>query len=235
MKSIFAGVSIFLLAVGVATLEGGGAKGDDPREALQAIQDYVGAWKGSGNAATGGLFWKETANWGWDFKSKEPRFVAEFETSKNYKSGALRFMSDKGKYELTLVDKADNKLVFIGELKKDKITFERVDPKTKDTQQIVMNSAANGDRLIYTYLVKPAERTFYNKQYQVAYTREGVTFAAQAGNKKPECCVTGGLGTSTVSYKGATYYVCCTGCRDAFNDNPEKIIKEFLAKKKAGN
>jgi YHS domain-containing protein len=38
-----------------------------------------------------------------------------------------------------------------------------------------------------------------------------------------------------VTYKGQTYYVCCTGCRDAFNETPEKYIKEFLERKaKAG-
>ena len=35
-----------------------------------------------------------------------------------------------------------------------------------------------------------------------------------------------------ISYKGETFYVCCSGCRDAFNENPEKYIKEFKAKKK---
>ena len=35
----------------------------------------------------------------------------------------------------------------------------------------------------------------------------------------------------TTSYKGKTYYFCCTGCRDAFKDNPEKYIKEFEARK----
>jgi len=33
---------------------------------------------------------------------------------------------------------------------------------------------------------------------------------------------------------GQTYYVCCGGCRDAFNENPAQIIKEYLAKKKKG-
>jgi YHS domain-containing protein len=37
-----------------------------------------------------------------------------------------------------------------------------------------------------------------------------------------------------VSYMGVTYYVCCSGCRDAFNENPAQIIREYLAKKKAG-
>jgi YHS domain-containing protein len=32
-------------------------------------------------------------------------------------------------------------------------------------------------------------------------------------------------------HKGETYYVCCSGCRDAFNENPEKYITEFKAKK----
>ena len=37
-------------------------------------------------------------------------------------------------------------------------------------------------------------------------------------------------GTSTVSYMGQTYYVCCTGCRDEFNANPTKYIDEYKAK-----
>jgi YHS domain-containing protein len=37
-----------------------------------------------------------------------------------------------------------------------------------------------------------------------------------------------------VSHKGETYWVCCSGCRDAFNENPEKYIKEFQEKKAKG-
>ena len=48
------------------------------------------------------------------------------------------------------------------------------------------------------------------------------------GNK----AVSGGIGTIPVTYMGKTYYVCCTGCRDAFRDEPEKYIKEFEARKK---
>jgi hypothetical protein len=53
-----------------------------------------------------------------------------------------------------------------------------------------------------------------------------------AREKKNECIVTGGLGTIAVSYKGQTYHVCCSGCRDAFNDDPEKFIKAFEEAKK---
>ena len=30
-----------------------------------------------------------------------------------------------------------------------------------------------------------------------------------------------------VSYMGKDYYVCCSGCRTAFNDEPEKFIKDL--------
>jgi YHS domain-containing protein len=48
--------------------------------------------------------------------------------------------------------------------------------------------------------------------------------------------VSGGKGTMSTVYKGKTYYFCCTGCRDAFNDDPDGIIAEAAAraaKKKA--
>ncbi|MBD3673017.1 MAG: TRASH domain-containing protein [Planctomycetaceae bacterium] len=46
--------------------------------------------------------------------------------------------------------------------------------------------------------------------------------------------VSGGLGTATVSFEGKTYYVCCSGCSAAFNEEPERWIAKALeeAKKK---
>ena len=38
------------------------------------------------------------------------------------------------------------------------------------------------------------------------------------------CPVTGGLGTMAVSHAGKTYYVCCTGCREAFDKDPERYV-----------
>ena len=30
-----------------------------------------------------------------------------------------------------------------------------------------------------------------------------------------------------MTYMGKTYYVCCSGCKDAFNEDPAKYVKEF--------
>jgi hypothetical protein len=78
----------------------------------------------------------------------------------------------------------------------------------------------------------PENRTSFSQQYQVGFTKEGESFAT--AKNKVECIVTGGLGTIAVTYNNQTYYVCCSGCRDAFMANPAKIIAEYNKKKKGG-
>src|SRR5207253_1165382 len=104
------------------------------------------------------------------------------------------------------------------------------DEASKETQRLTL-TLLHGSRFLYRYEVKPQDRSFFRRIYMVGATKEGVVFAGP-GNTNPECVVSGGLGTIRVSYKGETYYVCCTGCRDAFKEEPEKYIKEFQAKKK---
>jgi hypothetical protein len=210
-------------------------KDEDPKEALQPLQEFIGGWKGSGSSEKNkSEIWKETASWSWRFKGKDVFMSVDMDTGRLFKGGELRFLPDKSKYQLVLTDKNGTKQAYEGEIKKDVLTLERVDEDTGDTHQLKINTAADGDRLIYTFLVRPEGRTMFQKQLQIGYTKEGVTFGVETGGKKPECVVTGGLGTSAVSYMGATYYVCCSGCRDAFNDNPAKIIAEYKAKKKKG-
>ena len=38
------------------------------------------------------------------------------------------------------------------------------------------------------------------------------------GSTAPECIVTGGKGTIPVGFGGKTYYVCCSGCKELFDD-----------------
>ena len=106
--------------------------------------------------------------------------------------------------------------------------LERIDDKTKETQRLVWY-LLHANRLMVRYEVKPAEKTLFTRVYQVGATKEGTVFAnAPTG---PECIVSGGAGTSTVTYQGKTYYVCCSGCRDAFLEEPDKYIKEYEAKR----
>ncbi len=175
------------------------------------------------------LSWRENADWSWRFKNNDCWLTFTVPDGKYLKKGHVRYLPDDDQYQLTILEK-DGKRVFEGELKGTRLTFERKDPKTKETQRLKMFLAGGGIRFIYEYHVKPMNRTLFNRQYQVAFTKLGESFGA--AEKKPECIVTGGLGTMTVSYNGQTYYVCCSGCRDAFNDNPAKFVAEYKKKKR---
>ena len=70
---------------------------------------------------------------------------------------------------------------------------------------------------------------------EIGLTKEGESFAAgSAAVEQPKCIVTGGAATLTVSYKGQSYPICCTGCRDEFNENPEKYLRKLSLKLSAG-
>ncbi len=226
-------LSAFVLSLGIflPVADAGKKGGGETKEALQVFQEFIGGWKGTASEKKLG-FWTEKSSWSWRFKGKDIWLTFDLENSKLYKGGEVRFLPDKEQYQITVTDKGGKKAVYAGEFKKNMLIVDRKNPDTNDTEQIRMNIAGGGDRLVYEVWVRPDGRTQFAKQLQVGYTREGVTFGVDAGGKKPECCVTGGLGTSTVSFGGVTYYVCCSGCRDAFNENPAKVIAEFLKKKK---
>ena len=202
------------------------------KEALQALNDYIGTWKGNGEPAPRPAnkdFWSETVTWKWRFKGNDAWLVMAIENGKHFKSGELRYLPDKRQYELKAVAKDGKKLAFLGELKDDFLVLERTDPDKKETQRIKMNLAAEGARFIYRLDRKPAQRTVFYPDFQVACTKEGESLGAE--EKKVVCVVTGGLGKIPVTYKGQTYYVCCSGCKDAFEENPDKILREFEARK----
>jgi hypothetical protein len=204
------------------------------KTALEALNEFVGEWNGSGAPdkprADPKDAWRETGQWSWRFKGDQPALVLTIEGGKLMKGGELRYDPGAKRYQFTKIDADGAKRIYEGELKNGYLTLDHVDKKAGETKRLTMNSAADGLRFIYKLAHKPDGRTLFVRDSQVAFTKKGETFAA--GEKKPECVVTGGLGTSTVAYKGVTYYLCCSGCRDAFNENPEKFIKEFEARKK---
>ena len=155
------------LLLTVACYVAGASQGGPSKEALQELQEYIGDWKGNGTSERDKTaIWKELAGWSWKFKGDDSWMTVEFKDSKWYKSGELRYLADKKVYELTLTDKTDKAQVFQGTLKKGYLTLERVDPASKATQQLKINTASGGDRLVITYAVKPENRTsaFIRKQ-----------------------------------------------------------------------
>lgn len=204
------------------------------KEALQAFHDLIGGWKGSGLPEGSRIEkqkgqWTEYHDWQWKFKGEQAWLRVDFRDSKNFTHGELHYLPETGLFRLTVQTPSKQPLDFTGKLEERQLTLERTDDKSKETQRLVW-SLLHFNRLVYRYEVKPEGKTLYTRVYQVGATKEGTTFANVPTG--PECIVSGGAGTSTVSYKGKTYYVCCSGCRDAFLAEPEKFIKEFEEKQK---
>jgi hypothetical protein len=205
-----------------------------PLEALQAFNELIGEWRGTGQPEGTREekqrgFWTESLRWRWQFKGDDAWLVAAVEKGKHFTKFELRYLPDKDLFQLTAHTTGKEALTLTGPLKNRVLTLEREDEQKKETQRLVI-SLLHETRFLYRYEVKPQEKNLFARVYQVGCTNDRIPFAG-AGSNQPECVVSGGLGTMKVSYKGQDYYVCCTGCRDAFNDNPEKYIKEFAARK----
>lgn len=209
--------------------------GKSAKDALQPFNVLVGSWKGTGmpegtrEERANGL-WTETAAWGWQFKGDDAWLSVTFDRGKYFTKGELRYNSGKGNYQLALTTPDKATATFAGTLKDKVLTLDRTDAGGSEDQRLVF-SLLHFNRHLYRLDVKPKGADVgYTKKWQVGATKEGVAFADVP--KGPECIVSGGLGTMKVTYQGKEYYVCCSGCRDAFKDEPEKYIKEAEAKAK---
>src|SRR5580700_2608418 len=145
LRMLLAGL---VLTASCCALASGGGDTSAAKEALKELQEFVGGWKGNGTSERDkSAIWKENATWSWKFKGDDSWLVVEFKDSKLYKSGELRYLTDKKVYELTMIDKKDKSRAFKGTLKKNALTLERTEPDTKEGQQLKINSAGGGDRL----------------------------------------------------------------------------------------
>jgi hypothetical protein len=209
------------------------------KDALQPFNVLVGSWRGSGvpegtkEEREAGA-WSETAEWVWQFKEQDAWLAVSFAKGKYFSKGELRYTPEKDQVRFTLKLTTPDKstATFVGSLvEKDKVqvlALDRTDGPAGEEQRLVF-SLLHHNRHLYRLETRPAGTTVsFTKKWQVGATKEGVPFADVP--KGPECIVSGGVGTIKVTYKGKDYWVCCTGCRDAFKDDPEKFIKEAEAK-----
>ena len=210
------------------------------KDALKPFNVLVGTWKGTGTpdgppaGGQGKDFWTETITWGWQFKGADCWLVATFENGRHLATGELRYLPGQRTYQFTAVapDKTTRTLtgtLSAGRTRETILTVERTDDAAKRTERLVF-TLLHSNRHLYRFETRPAAGGAFARQFQVGATKEGEPFAT--ANAGPECVVSGGRGTMPVTHKGVTYYVCCSGCRDAFREDPEKYIREAAAKKK---
>lgn len=205
----------------------------DDKAALARLQTFVGGWRGVGQPRRGSTqgAWTETADWRWQFTDGRAAIIFKSPKGKYCQSGTLTPAAEKDEFKLTVKRSDDAEVNFTGKLEPDGrlvLAAARIDQAAGEPSRITIRTVADGDRLLVLYEARSGDDR-YTRLAEVGYTRVGAAFAKGLG--EPECVVTGGVGTIAVSYQGKTYYVCCTGCRDLFNDDPEGVLAEYHERK----
>lgn len=226
------------------------------KAALAPVQAFVGGWRGVGQVRRGSSqgAWTESADWIWKFADGRAAIVFESPHGKYYRSGRITPGEQAGTFELSVsaptasdkqsstdaadsgkdasTDESGEQAVdrFVGKLDKNHqlvLVNERRDHAGHGdaVARVSIRTVADGDRLIVLYEKRLPGQDRFARLAEVGYTRKGVAFASGSG--QPECVVTGGLGTIEVEHGGKKYYVCCTGCRDLFQDDPEGVLAEY--------
>lgn len=211
---------------------------DDTRvvpPALEPFETLVGDWRAHGFLEADKLKgWDEPASWGWRFDDgKIVGLVANFKDGKYLVSATLEPAESKDTYKLAATNADQKKGTYEGVLKSKKLVLTRQSGDSTLPNQITIELLHD---VRYQMLIEARKsKTSVKRVATIGATRADVRFGAVSKEELgPKCIITGAPGTSTVTFKGETYYVCCSGCRAEFEHDPEKwlkLAKEAKAKK----
>ena len=203
------------------------------KAALSQRQVYVGQWRGTGQPKRGSTqgSWRETCDWAWQFKDGSACLAFAVQDAKYYVAGELRVDEAGKEWDLTAHTKEQQQVVYSGAIdEQGTLVLTCTEPPAELPARVSIRTVADGDRLLVLF-EKRVTADRYARLAEVGYTRVGSDFGK--GTNYIECVVTGGVGTIEVTHEGKTYYVCCTGCRDYFNEHPAEVLAEYRERKAA--
>jgi YHS domain-containing protein len=203
---------------------------------LQPLEPLVGEWRVHGFLESDRIKgWDEPTTWGWRFeKGKIVALEATFKGGKYFKSATLGPSEHKGQYRFVATGADGASGTYEGELKGKKLTLVRQgDGPVPDQVTLELLHDVRYQMLIEARKTPGSVK----KIATIGATRAEVRFGAAGKEEQgPKCIITGAPGTSSVTYMGTNYFVCCSGCRAEFEHDPEKwlrLAKEAKLKKDA--
>lgn len=218
-------------------------------QAMQPLQIMLGKWRGTTNQKFKGFSAVEELEWIWDFRTNraQPALIVKSDKSPYMREGRLTYLTATQAFQLTATTPDGVQHVMTGKFERDpeeitgddnkphrtyKLLLTEQEPAGNEAWQVAFDQQQNN-----RYLVQ-LSRKRGTGAFQLADTvgtqRLGTSFAASDedyGEKK--CVISGGLGVSTVSYNGKSYWVCCSGCQAAFNEDPKRWVAKMEAADKA--
>jgi hypothetical protein len=217
---------------------------DDPstsrtvREAFAPLEYLPGQWKGQGvpknDPANSFRGWTEAHSWAWVFKDGNPIALAlSVEGGRILASGKLTYDPTRKLYRLegSLPSPANGEIFLEGRLDTTgkRLVLERIGklPLYPGTIRLTMGPNASFVRYTIREDRKEPGGSQFRPFIEVGLTKEGESFASgTTAAERAKCIITGAASTMMVNYEGASYPVCCTGCRDEFLESPQKYINK---------
>lgn len=225
-------VAVLFHGVSAASLADQPPGGNSNRtRVLKPFNSLIGEWRGVGQLKRGSSkgAWTEKTVCEWQFSDALASVVLKSTDSRQFEQ--LQLAWDQKKKQLVLTRNTKQGV------------HEYRGPAPRDwPRAIQLVTVRNEDGVVYRCTIQqlseiratllfekqtsPTGR--FRREFGIGYTRAGAKLA-QSGTGQRKCVVTGGLGTIPVSFQGKTYYVCCQGCVQAFNEAPEAILENYRA------
>lgn len=177
--------------------------------------------------------WEEESQWGWEFENNRAEIVFDTADGKYYVEGRIQASKKPGVYHLVaLLPDAKKTERFTGGVNKSGYLVFRADKVVENRPaEISFRQVARGKRMVMLLQRRVGDTDQYARIAEIGYTRKGSGFAKRS--TADLCVVTGGVANSAIEYKGKKYPICCTGCRDAFRDDPEGVLAEHRKRMEA--
>ncbi len=221
----------------------------DPEQQIQAIiaqlkplQVLLGQWRGTTRREYENFKAVDTHEWVWDLRTKpdRPALTIKSDKSPYLKSGSLSWDPARDTFTLVTSDASGATRQFAGDFSEPVHEIVGSDDKLhrvfrlEFTESESHSSGGEQWQLAFAqqennrYLLEVSKRrgsAQFTRFDTVSTQREGTSFAvSDSGYAEKTCIISEGLGTTELTYKGRSYWVCCTGCQAAFEEDPEKWI-----------
>ncbi|MCP4171901.1 MAG: hypothetical protein GY758_14135 [Fuerstiella sp.] len=227
-------IVVLVLIQGVSAVSGTEESTDGRSNRAQDLKPFnslIGEWRGVGQLQRGSRkgAWTEKVICEWQFTDADTSVVLKSIDSRQFKQLQLRW--DQENQQLVLNRKTKEGVhEYRGPAPNDWPEASRLVTVRDDDGAAYRCTIQQLSDIRVTLLFEKqtSPNGSFRRIFGIGYTRDGAKLA-HSGTGQRKCVVTGGLGTIPVSFQGKTYYVCCQGCVQAFNEAPEAILADYRA------
>jgi hypothetical protein len=210
---------------------------------LSPLSFLVGDWRGVAQPKRGSNSgaWSEKAHAAWHFDEKIPCLILKLEPGEKSTRIFFAVASETGRpmielhqpkkpviaLEMTVPEKspASDSTAQADKSAHDHWVFESVQEPGKPRVRFTVRRI-NDIRITMLFEESQSSEAAFRRQYEIGMTRAGERLA-KGNTGERQCIVTGGLGTISVTHDGKTWYVCCEGCKQAFEADPEGTLTAY--------